>query len=335
MRTFRDFMESALYDPERGFYARRTPTEDFYTAPELHPAFGGALASAIAERLDVLDSQGVPGPYSIVEMGSGTGTLARQVILALQKDRPDLAAKTVYILVETAKGLLMQSLLALSGLSTRLLGYQNLEDVPPFRGVLFSNELVDAFPVHVLEKKDGRVWELYVDKKGEEVLGELSAPLRRSAAAAAAENLPERQRHAVNLEATLWLQSVASRLEDGFLLTVDYGKRFNPGDANAPRTFFRHRVGDALTDRAGRQDLTANVDFEQLISEGARLGLKLESYNSLSRFLLDHGIDRLFPQGQDTGSYKERAKLKTLIHPEGMGEVFKVLIQRRARASSC
>lgn len=329
MRTFRDFMEAALYDPERGFYARRTPTEDFYTAPELHPAFGGVLASAIAARLDILKAEGVVGPYSIVEMGAGMGVLARQVLLALEKNRPELAAETVYIVIERAEGPLMQSLLSLSGLRTRLLGYQRLEDVPPFRGVLFSNELVDAFPVHVLEKKDGRVWELYVEADGEEVLGQLSTPLLGAAAAAATEGLMEKQRHAVNLEAPRWLESVAFRLEEGFLLTVDYGKRFNAGDANAPRMFFRHSTGEVLTGRPGRQDLTASVDFEQLIAEGARLGLKLESYGTLSRFLLDHGIERWFPEGQDAASFKERAQLKTLVHPEAMGETFKVLIQRR------
>ena len=50
MQTFRDFMEAALYDPEQGYYGRRIPREDFYTAPELHPAFGGVLGHGRGHR---------------------------------------------------------------------------------------------------------------------------------------------------------------------------------------------------------------------------------------------------------------------------------------------
>ena len=85
-----------------------------------------------------------------------------------------------------------------------------------------------------------------------------------------------------------------------------------------------------LTREPGARDLTASVDFEALIDAGS--GLALESYGSLSQFLLGGGIGSWIEAagGDDSAAYRERAKLKTLIHPEGMGEVFKVLIQRKA-----
>ena len=83
----------------------------------------------------------------------------------------------------------------------------------------------------------------------------------------------------------------------------------------------------------GLKDLTASVDFEALIVEGRKAGLELESYQTLGRFLLDRGVERwLEPAAAGPGearAFKARAQVKTLIHPEGMGEVFKVLIQRK------
>ena len=75
------------------------------------------------------------------------------------------------------------------------------------------------------------------------------------------------------------------------------------------------------------------MDFEALIGEGEKRGLALESYESLSKFLIEGGMISWMEaaSGDDSAAYRERAKLKTLIHPEGMGEVFKVLIQSKAK----
>lgn len=331
MRTFRDFMEAALYDPERGFYPRRTPTEDFYTAPELHPAFGGVLAAYLLRRLDSLKAAGAPGPLSVVEMGSGSGLLARQILKTLDGSRPGWGPGLRYVLVERDRGRLLESVRSLGGSDRRVLGYSRLEDLPACSGVFLSNELVDAFPLHLLEKRDGVVREVCVEESGREVLSDLSSPELEAHAYAVAESLHEGQRHAVNLEVLRWLKTAAEKLERGCLLTIDYGKRFH-GEPNPPRTFRRHATDAAVTEAQGEKDITASVDFEALIQEGERLGLVLESYQTLSRFLIDGGIQDWLAKGEDAASLRSRAQVKTLIHPEGMGEVFKVLIQRKGPA---
>ena len=332
LRTFRDFCEASLYDPEQGFYARRKPTEHFYTAPELHPAFGWSLARAVARWCDALRSRSVPPPYTIVEMGSAGGGLTRQLIDGLRRERPDLAADLRWVLVERSCGHLQESLARLPELEHPALGFSDLAEVPSCRGIFLSNELVDALPFHVLEKREGQVWELYVDSSGAAVLGGLSTPALAVHARAVAESLEEGQRHAVSLEAAAWLSRVASRLECGVLATIDYGKRFGPGDVNAPRTYRRHVVDDHLLAAPGQQDLTAPADFSALIAQGERLGLACKSFSSMARFLLDCGLLDWLPAGSDPATMAERAKLKTLVHPEGMGEAFKVLVQSRGLA---
>ena len=323
-------MESSLYAPG-GFYPTREPKADFYTAPELHPAFGEILASEIAFRLGQLSQAGVPGPYFIVEMGSGSGMLARRIMKTLRERHPEWADRARLALVERCENLLVDSLCSFAGTGENILGFTRLEDLPPCAGVFISNELVDAFPVHLLEKHDGQVHEVYIEE-GEEALGPLSTQALHPYANAMHLRMPEGARHAVNLEALHWLAEVSRRLRAGSLITIDYGRRFAPDAANEPRSFQRHRVDGQVTESPGRKDITASVDFETLISEGRRRGLRTVSFETMARFLIDRGILQRLPQtdGFDMRAYKERNQIKMLFHPEGMGEVFKVLIQEKA-----
>ncbi|MDP3543664.1 MAG: SAM-dependent methyltransferase [Elusimicrobiota bacterium] len=328
MRSFRDFMESALYDPERGYYSVREKAADFYTAPELHSAFGAVLADRLALLLERVRS----GPLFVVEAGCGDGTLACQVARRLREKHPALADRVSFVLVERGRKDLTTAVRRLTAFGVTVTACTEIGKIPPFSGVLYSNELLDALPVHLLESRGGMIHEVFVDDAGREVCGPLSRPELEPHAAALG-SLAEGARHAVSLEASAWLAGAASRVREGFILSIDYGKRFAPGTANPPRAFHRHAVETELTREPGARDLTASVDFSALISAGEAGGLALESFGSLSKFLVEGGMLGFLEAAAGDGSaaYRERAKLKTLIHPEGMGEVFKVLIQRKAK----
>lgn len=333
MRSFRDFMESALYDPERGYYSIREKAADFYTAPELHSAFGTVLADRLAVLLARVVETRPDGLLHIVEAGCGDGTLACQVARRLREKHPGLAARVAFVLVERGRRDLTTAVRRLNAFGVKVTAYTEIAKLPSFAGVLYSNELLDALPVHLLEARDGRIQEVFVDGGGKEVCAPLSRPELEPHAAALAGRIQEGERHAVGLEATAWLAAAAARIEEGFIITIDYGKRFSPGTANPPRAFRRHAVETELTREPGARDLTASVDFEALIGAGDSARLGLESYESLSKFLIESGMLAHIEAaaGDDSAAYRERAKLKTLIHPEGMGEVFKVLIQRKAK----
>ncbi|OIO09122.1 MAG: hypothetical protein AUJ52_06860 [Elusimicrobia bacterium CG1_02_63_36] len=336
MVTFKSFMESSLYDPHSGFYSRRTPTEDFYTAPELHFAFAFVLAKRIVAGLERIRAVRPTAPLFVVEMGSGDGSLARQVLTAIKEEHPVWFERIRYVLVERVENLMLDSILSLQSVAPggKLLGYSRLEDMQPVCGVFFSNELVDAFPVHLLQKSRGQVREVYVKprKHGRgcvRTLGMLSSRALVHEARAVAENLHEGALHAVNLEAREWIRRVAVRMKVGELLTVDYGKKLVPGAPNPPRTFYRHTLGCDPTARPGREDITAGVDFADLARAGTAAGLSEREYSSFSKFLIDGGILDRLPVGQDLAAFTERARVKTLFHPDGMGESFKVLVQEK------
>jgi len=333
MRSFRDFMESALYDPERGYYSIRKKAADFYTAPELHSAFGAVLADRLALLLERVAKTSPQGLLHIAEAGCGDGTLACQVARRLREKHPALAARVSFVLVERGRKDLTTAVRRLTAFGVPVTACTEISKLPRLSGVLYSNELLDALPVHLLEARDGKIREVFVDEKDRELCGPLSRPELEPHAAALAGRLQEGERHAVSLEAKAWISAAAARIEEGFIVTIDYGKRFAPGTANPPRAFHRHAVETELTREPGAQDLTASVDFEALIGAGYSAKLGLESFESLSKFLIEGGMLGFLEAaaGDDSAAYRERAKLKTLIHPEGMGEVFKVLIQRKAK----
>lgn len=340
MQTFRDYMEAALYDPERGFYSNRTPTQDFYTAPELHPAFAGVLAREIARRFEVLEGAGVSGPYTLFEMGCGSGRLSADIIRVLKEDFPKWGDSINVVLIERSLGALDEARIRLS--CCPVTAVESLRNAPAAAGVFLSNELVDAFPVHLLEKRNGEMLEVFVEPSGATRLGGFSTGDLKPYAAAVIDTLEEGQRHAVNLEARRWLRAAAEKLTAGFIVTIDYGHRMGAAP-NPPRTFFRHTTDFRLTEGKGFKDITASVDFDQLIDQGERLGLAIDAYEPLGRFLLEGGItdflpplrggtvldNGMVPQGDDVAAIRSRGQVKTLLHPDGMGETFKVLIQKR------
>lgn len=325
-------MEAALYDPERGFYSTRTQTADFYTAPELHPAFGSVLADRLAALLRRVKASRPGDALTVVEAGCGNGTLASQVARRLREKHPDLAADLRFILVDRSRKDLTEAARRVTAFGLPVEACTGIERLPRFSGVLYSNELIDALPAHLLQKKEGNMFEVYVDEQGRQTLGGVSTPELAVHAAVIARALGEGERHAVCVEASRWLTEAASRLNAGFLLTADYGKRFTAETPNAPRAYRAHRLEDDLTAFPGEQDLTVPADFNALIAAGDAAGAALDSFESMSRFLLDGGIESFVAAaaGDDASSYKERAQLKTLLHPEGMGEAFKVLIQRKS-----
>lgn len=332
MRTFRDHMESALYDPECGFYPGRARTADFYTAPELHGAFGAVLADRIASLLERVRSARPGEGLCLVEAGCGDGTLACQVARRLREHHPGLCRGLRFALVDRTRRDLTDAVGKLAAFGMQVDACTGLDRLPRFTGVLYSNELIDALPAHLLQKEKGEMREVYVDRSGRETLGPLSRPELERVAGAITEALSEGERHGVSLEARDWIVAAAARLAAGFALTVDYGKRFAAHAPNPPRAYRRHSIETELSSEPGKKDITLPADFEALVRTGEQAGLELESYQSLSRFLMEGGIDAwLAAASGDTASlYKERAQIKTLVHPEGMGESFKVLIQRKS-----
>jgi SAM-dependent MidA family methyltransferase len=212
-----------------------------------------------------------------------------------------------------------------------------------FSGCLYSNELIDALPVHrVLMTADG-LREIYVTLKNDEFCeetGPLSTPAIMEYLSRIAIDLRLGQQAEINLAAQIWLTEASRALHKGFILTIDYG--FPAVELFAPhRTrgtllcYHRHQIEENPYIRLGKQDITAHVDFTTLMKLGEELGLQSNWYGEQYRFLLTAGIIKEIEEiersdATDEHKLKLRLALKKLIMPDGgMGDTFRVLIQSK------
>jgi SAM-dependent MidA family methyltransferase len=342
--TFAAFMEACLYDPTHGYYTRHAsaqPTGDYFTSPDVGGLFGRLLARQFGEMWEALSCS--PG-FELVECGAGRGRLAAQVLTAVSEQSPDFFRALRLTLVEASPQLRAQAKANLEKFGERVRVTDELAR-DGVVGCLFSNELLDALPVHrVVQRPDG-LREIYVTAHQgmlAEEEGELSSPavadyLRRYGA-----SLVEGQQAEVHLAALAWLERATAALERGFLLTIDYGYRapelYSPGRQRGTVLAYRHhRAHEDWLALPGQQDLTAHVNFTALEERGRELGLQTLGLVPQTNFLLALArasgfADLEGPGADETEKLRTRLALKQLVHPEGMGETFKVLVQAKGVA---
>ena len=331
--SFADFMDMALYDPEGGYYANRSrlaDSHDYFTSPAAHPCFGALLAVQLERMWEVL---GRPEQFHAVEMGAGSGLLARDVTEYASGLSEDFAQSLRYVTIDRYP----------SGDSVRVEAIAS--DRVPLNGVvgcLLSNELVDAFPVHRFTVNGGRLKEVFVgmDEEGEltELVAEPSTDLLRRRVGARLRSLPDGFCGEVSRGIGEWMGSVAGALERGFVVTVDYGAEadllYSAARARGTvQTYYRHTQGDSPYRRIGRQDITAHVDFTAIMDEGRAAGLSPLGYVTQCRLLERLGIRRMLERLRTSDLTQRerdanRLAMMELIRPDGLGG-FKVLVQEK------
>jgi SAM-dependent MidA family methyltransferase len=343
--TFADYMNLALYAPGLGYYARSAnrigPGGDFFTAPQLSSDFAEVLARQIAEMWDGL---GRPQPFVVVEMGAGRGQLAGNMLAYWQSNRSDLLAALDYRIIETAAAMKAEQQRVLASWPVRWVSWAELPD-HGVQGCFFSNELIDALPVHQVVVENGELREVYVTAQAgaiAEVISELSTPALLDYFKAAEIDIlsyPEGYRTEVNLAAIDWLGQVSAKLQRGYLLSIDYGysaqRYYNPMRSQGTlQCYYQHRYHNDPYIYVGEQDITAHVDFSTLQRVGESLGLQSLGLTKQGLFLMAWGWgDRLSGLTQDLTDpmavLERRQQLQQAIDPLGWGG-FGVLLQGRA-----
>lgn len=343
---FAEFMALCLYHPEYGYYmaprSRIGREGDFFTSSSVHSLFGRLIARQLRQMWELLGQ----GPFTVAEQGAGEGHLALDILDAVRAEAPDFYAQLTYQLVEISPDNRARQEQQLAGHRQRI-GWCALEELAGMQGCILSNELADAFPVHVVEKREGELKEVFVVAAGDELHEELR-PLSTPAIAEHFHWLGvapvEGNRAEVNLQAVHWMQEVGRLLGRGFALTVDYGypaaELYAPWRRNGTlMCYHRHAAGENPFQYVGCQDITAHVDFTALQRAGEEVGLSPLWFGVQYRFLLALGfVEALIELQAQTPDEKTaralRLTLKNLILPDGgMGETFKVLVQGKGVGS--
>jgi SAM-dependent MidA family methyltransferase len=337
---FSRYMELCLYDPEFGYYSRNAAqfgkAGDFYTSSDVHAVFGRLLARQFDEMWRALGS---PEKIEVVELGSGRGLFAQDVLDWSEKKFPDFFRALHYVLDERSPALRQRIEVTLSrhlesGKASLLSG----DDLSTPK-ILFANEFFDALRVEILspqgslriDARDGRFFETWDPASPQELefLDRYSVH-------------PEPgERVEVPLAAQACADHILGDMPRGFFVAIDYGYTREEQLAGRHRGTLKairqHSVSANPYEAPGEQDITADVNFTALAAVAEQQGMRTQKLITQSQFLLGIGEANEFADAfEDCRLPQERAKvalqLKHLVTPAGMGESFHVLVGSKGMA---
>ena len=342
---FSRYMAMCLYEPGLGYYAH--PREqfgkagDFYTSSDVHAVYGRLLCRQFEE---MWRSLGSPKQIDLLELGPGRGLFALDVLDWAAKKFPQFLDALHLRVVETSEWLRDRFRERLGKYIARdkVTVYPTIADAEPNLGhvsLVFANEFFDALPVDIVSDK-GEV-RVGLDEKGN--LAEVITPARAELLDYLDRfsiHLEEGMRTEVNLSAVGYMEQLAGVFDDrrGFALFVDYG--YTREEQQAGRhidtlmTYRQHRAGADPYQAPGEQDITSHVNFTALRAVAEKRGMDYLGLLTQAQFLIGIGETNEFGDAfEDTVLPQERAKvalqLKHLVTPDGIGEIFEVLVLGR------
>ncbi|HDZ62338.1 MAG TPA: hypothetical protein ENH40_04240 [Nitrospirae bacterium] len=350
---FETYMDIALYYPGLGYYSSPDTvigrSGDFYTSPHLHKIFGAMMGLQIEEMWRTMRES---SDFNVVEMGAGAGYLCKDMLDHLNSRSVDQNVRSKeffdslnYIIIEKNPYFIEKQKALLSGFGEKVSWVSSLSELKSFRGCVISNELLDSFPVHIMlaEEMADRIKEIHVSLDGDkliEITQDVSCSELTNYFKSNSIEIPPGYRTEINLKIRGWLEQVCAVMEEGFILTVDYGYTAEDyySDERSKGTllcFHRHQaVGDPYSN-IGCQDITAHVNFSSLKKWGDDLGLRTIGYCPQGTYLVALGIDKVISElYENSPDYEnEVRKIKGLILPQGLGESHKVMIQYKGAGS--
>lgn len=319
--TVAHYMELALTHPEFGYYISGDPLGsegDFTTSPEISQMFGELIGLFF---VDYWLGMGSPSPVHFVELGPGRGTLMADALRAIEVV-PGLREALKVHFIEVSPPLMKAQKKAVPDANW----HNSMDDIPPGVSFIIANEFFDCLPIRQFVKTDPGWAERMIDvEDGELVLsvGEASGP-----------PLPEGSFRPGDIkeaspQAAFWIGAMAQRLKaaGGLALIIDYGYD-QPGAGDTFQAVKNHQPVGVLAE-PGVSDLTAHVDFLNLVEKAENLDLAVYGPLSQGNFLENIGIEHRAGKLLDSANQKQKKQILSavdrLVSPEEMGGLFKVL----------
>lgn len=337
---FDRYMQAALYEPGLGYYESAEvfgSAGDFVTGADLGPWLARGFSDLIAWGWEAL---GRPGEWSLMEQGGGSGMLLCGVLQELAARGVPMPSRIVA--VEASSRMRERQAQAYQAARVHVEQASALHEVEPCDAcIMFSNELPDAFPVRCLVRQGDLLHERGVrwgDSSLEWSINDaepLAAPAWIDAGLQQA--WPEGYASEWNPGLEPWQRELARVVRRGLVFCLDYGfsqqEYYRPNRVDGTlMAHYRHQAsGDVLTD-PGSRDITAHVDFTALAHWGLVHGLQATAFMGQGAWLAQspsvQAAIASLAGSSDIEAIKQMAHVKRLLLPSGMGELFKLLIQR-------
>jgi SAM-dependent MidA family methyltransferase len=303
--SFAWFMQQALYHPEHGYYSSGRCAigrkGDYFTNVSVGPLFGQLLALQFSE---IWERLGKVNDFVIVEQGAHDGQFALDVLVFVQERLPEFFEALRYRIIEPFPILEEQQRRRLEAFGDKVEWRASPE---AFTGVHFSNELLDAMPVHLIS--DGT--EKFVGLDGDKFVF-VERPVDKMM---------------FNQAALESIDEIAANLQRGYAIAIDYGFLDEEFEKNV-QIRARHRHLDSPFEQIGEADITLSVHWRSIVERAQANGLCVAGFTDQHHFLT--GIISQFESGDRSQSLladsrKAKRELQTLLHPETLGRAFQVL----------
>jgi SAM-dependent MidA family methyltransferase len=336
--SYAEFIEAALYHPEYGYYMKEGVKigreGDFYTTSNISDLYGRLVAKWYGK---LVREYGLSA--NVCEIGAGTGRFAKAFIEEWHKSMTEPLS---YTLVEASpyhRQIQKESLDTFWELN--IIQVENLSDIKDFDGLIFSNELFDALPVHVIQKVEGDLFEVIITCQ-ENQLTEVLVPLGNEQIQQFLTEHQIRMRNSQRIEIPLAMEKMIRTISEcmvrGVIVTVDYGYTNEEWQEPARndgslRGFHKHQLIDNILLNPGEMDITSHVHLDVLIDEGEKAGLTYIEKLRQDQFLLSIGILNELQDSFDPNPFSELSKrnraIKSLIMPGGLSPFFHVILQQK------
>ncbi|HSP33036.1 MAG TPA: SAM-dependent methyltransferase [Thermoanaerobaculia bacterium] len=283
--SFRDFVEVALYHPEFGYYAKQArPEADYITSPRLSQLFSETLTGLIGE----FSSRVGDAVSTVVDVGCGDGSL----ILNMSSRVPSSGVR--WFGVDRS----LERLRPEASANPDLHFVRTIDEVSRDGAhLVIANELFDALPFARLVQRDEHLHELWVsDRSGELDWSEYEAPgPYEDYFASRGIALQDGQFADISLEWDAYYRDLCRFVQRGMIVVFDYGfpqeklfharvRRFGTA-----ASYHAHRVTRDLLANPGEQDITAHINFTDLIRAGEESGFTTLYFDRQAKFLLSLG----------------------------------------------
>ncbi|MED3561766.1 class I SAM-dependent methyltransferase [Bacillus xiapuensis] len=334
--SYADFIAAALYHPDFGYYMKEKVKigrdGDFITTSNFSDVYGRLIAkwfSKICREFDL--------PPVFCEIGAGNGRFAYAF---LKEWYESVQIPIEYIIVESSP-FHRKLQIELIGSFYPVIQLESLDEINGLEGMIFSNELFDALPVHVIEKQNGKIFEVMIGIESNELFEKL-VPLANSEIiqflSESNLGLKENQRMEVPLTMGKMLQDISISITKGFVVSADYG--YTDEEWTQPqrlkgslRGYYQHRMIDNILQHPGEVDITTHIHFDQLIHQGEQVGLNFVLKLRQDEFLLKAGILEELENHFDPNPFSEQSKrnraIRSLIMPSGISSYFHIIIQEK------
>ncbi|MFS1517933.1 class I SAM-dependent methyltransferase [Bacillus sp. SCS-151] len=345
MISFAQFMELALYHPNYGYYMREQTKigkkGDFITSSNISNVFAVLFTNIF---IDLVEQQKVSP--TIVEIGGGSGRFAKSVLEEWKERSPQTYEQLTYILIETSPYHRELQRQLLINEQDKVIQFEHLqqfiENHPFYQGIVFTNELFDAFPVEVIEKRNEELHEVMVTLNDNNEIEEYFVPLSNKEIIKYLEEqnieLTNGQRFEIPLQMKSFIHELSSTLEQAVVYTVDYGYTHKEWQHPAHmrgslRGYHRHQLINNPLLNPGNMDITSHVHLDAVKYYYRKAGFTEVAMLRQDQFLLEAGILQYLQDNNDTNPFSEVSKrnraIRSLILDGGISSYFHVIMMQK------